>query len=97
MKNDSKAIQSCLNKDCALLVVFLLVVVAIAIFVMAQVLPIVDSASLRVLLLVICACATLVLGGAMMSVMMHLRKRKDEIYGEEIYYSELVRKQKEAK
>jgi len=97
MKNESKAVNGLLGKDSAMLAVFLLVVIGIAVFVMAQVLPIVESASLRILLLVICACATLVLGGAMASVMLHLRKRKDEIYGEELYYAELARKQKEGK
>lgn len=97
MKNDSKAVNGLLGKDSAMLAVFLLVVIGIAAFVMVQVLPIVESAGLKVLLLVICACATLVLGGAMASVMLHLRKRKDEIYGEELYYAELARKQKEGK
>ena len=97
MKNDSKAVNGLLGKDSAMLAVFLLVVIGIAAFVMVQVLPIVESAGLKVLLLVICACATLVLGGAMASVMLHLRKRKDEVYGEELYYAELARKQKEGK
>ena len=97
MKNDSKAINGLLGKDSAMLAVFLLVVIGIAAFVMVQVLPIVESTGLKVLLLVICACATLVLGGAMASVMLHLRKRKDEVYGEELYYAELARKQKEGK
>mgnify|MGYP003293210417 CR=1 FL=1 len=97
MKNDSKAVNGLLGKDSAMLAVFLLVVIGIAAFVMVQVLPIVESTGLKVLLLVICACATLVLGGAMASVMLHLRKRKDEVYGEELYYAELARKQKEGK
>ena len=97
MKNDSKAVNGLLGKDSAMLAVFLLVVIGIAAFVMVQLLPIVESTGLKVLLLVICACATLVLGGAMASVMLHLRKRKDEVYGEELYYAELARKQKEGK
>lgn len=97
MKNDSKAIASLLRKDSIMLVVFLLAAIGIGAFVLVQVMPAVTSASLKILLICVCAVSTLVLGGAMASVMMHLRKTKDEVYGEEIYYSELARKQKEGK
>lgn len=97
MKKDSKAIAGLLRGDILMLVVFLLAAVGIGAFVLVQVMPAVESASLKILLICVCAVSTLVLGGSMASVMMHLRKTKDEIYGEELYYSELARKQKEGK
>ena len=97
MKNDSKAIAKLLRNDCLLLAVFLLAALGIGAFVLVQVMPAVQSASLKVLLIVVCAVSTLVLGGAMASVMMHLRKNKDDVYGEELYYKELARQQKEGK
>ncbi len=97
MKNDSKAIAKLLRNDILLLAVFLLAALGIGAFVLVQVMPAVESASLKVLLIVFCAVSTLVLGGSMASVMMHLRKRKDEVYGEELYYKELARQQKEGK
>ena len=97
MKNDSKAIASLLRNDILLLVVFLLAAIGIGGFVLVQVMPAVESAAVKTLLIVICAVSTLVLGGAMASVMMHLRKEKEEVYGEEIYYKELARQQKEGK
>lgn len=97
MKNDSKAIAKLLRTDSLLLAVFLLAAVGIGAFVLVQVMPAVESASLKVLLICVCAISTLVLGGAMASVLMHLRKHKDEVYGEELYYKELARQQKEGK
>lgn len=97
MKNDSKAIAKLLRNDCLLLLVFLLAAIGIGAFVLVQVMPAVESASLKVLLICVCAVSTLVLGGAMASVLMHLRKRKDDVYGEELYYKELARQQKEGK
>ena len=97
MKNDSKAIASLLRNDILLLVVFLLAAIGIGGFVLVQVMPAVESAAIKILLIAVCAISTLVLGGAMASVMVHLRNKKDEVYGEELYYKELARKQKEAK
>ena len=97
MKNDSKAVASLLRKDSLLLIVFLLAAIGIGAFVLVQVMPAVASASLKILLICVCAVSTLVLGGSMASVMMHLRKTKEEVYGEELYYAELGRKQKEGK
>ena len=95
MKKESKAIAGLLRGDMLMLVVFLLAAVGMSAFVLVQVMPAVDSAAIKPLLIVVCAVSTLVLGGAMASVMMHLRKNKEEVYGEELYYKELARQQKE--
>ena len=97
MKKDSKAIAGLLRGDILMLVVFLLAAVCIGAFVLVQVMPAVETAALKTLLVIVCAVSTLVLGGAMACVMMHLRKNKDEVYGEELYYKDLARQQKEGK
>lgn len=97
MKKDSKAIAGLLKGDILMIVVFLLAAVGIGAFVLVQIMPAVDSAAIRILLIVACAVSTLVLGGAMASVLLHLRRNKEEVYGEELYYKDLARQQKEGK
>lgn len=97
MKRDSKAIAGLLKGDILMLAVFLLAAVGIGAFVLTQLMPAVESAAIKTLLIVVCAVSTLVLGGAMTSVLMHLRRNKEEVYGEELYHKELARQQKEGK
>ena len=97
MKDNSNAVASMLRKDAALLIAFLVVVVGICCFVLFQVLAIIDSSAVKTLILSVFVIAMLVLGGAMAWVLRHLSKNKEEVYGEDLYYQELIRKQKEGK
>ena len=97
MKDNSKAIASMLLKDTILLVVFLVVALGISCFVLFQTLAIVESGAVKALIVGVFTVTMLVLGGAMAWVTMHLRKNKDEVYGEDLYYQDLIRKQKEGK
>lgn len=97
MKDNSKAIASMLHKDTLLIVAFLIGVVGISCFVLFQTLAIVESGSVKALIVGVFAVTMLVLGSAMAWVTMHLRKNKDEVYGEDLYYQDLIRQQKEGR
>jgi len=94
MKDNSKAVASMLLKDTVLLAVFLLAALGISCFVLLQVLPIVESAGVRTVLIAVSAVTMAVLAGSMAWVTMHLRKNADDVYGEDLYYQELIRRQR---
>lgn len=95
MKDNSKAIAAMLRKDTVLLLAFMVVAVGICCFVLFQTFAIVESGAVKTLLAVVFVVTMLVLGGSMAWVTRHLRKNKDEVYGEDLYYQDLIRKQKE--
>jgi di/tricarboxylate transporter len=95
MKDNGKAITSMLYKDCVLLVVFLLVSLGINCFVLLETLAIMESGTPRTVVIAIFAVTMLTLAGSMVWVTMHLCKNKDEVYGEDLYYQELIQQQKE--
>ena len=97
MKDNSKAIAGMLRMDTVLLAAFMLVAVGICCFVLFQTLAIVESSAIKTLLATVFVITMLVLGGSIAWVSRHLRKNKDEVYGEYLYYQDLIRKQKEGK
>ena len=97
MKDNSKAIAGMLRKDSILLIAFMVVAVGICCFVLIQTLAITESSAVKTLLAAVFVITMLVLGGSMAWVTRHLSKNKDEVYGEDLYYLDLIRKQKEGK
>lgn len=97
MKDNSKAVAGMLSKDTILLIVFLVAALGISCFVLFQTLAIVDSSAVKTLLIVVFTVTMAAMAGSMAWVMLHLRKNKDEVYGEDLYYQELIRQQKEGR
>lgn len=95
MKPQETAVKRMLRQDCVLLFVFLLAALGINAFVLTQTLAIVDSGALRAGITAVFAVTMLVLAGAIVWVGRHLRRNRDEVYGDDLYYQDLIRRQKE--
>ena len=95
MKDKGKAVTGMLRKDIVLLVVFLLAALGISCFVLNQVLTIVERGTARTAIIVVFSVAMLALAGSMAWVAVHLRKNKNEVYGEDLDFQNLIRQQKE--
>ena len=97
MKDNRQKIAAMVFKDVAMLVVFLAAFLGISGFVFFQVLDIVGDGGVRLLLTAAFALAMVVLSGSIVWVIAYLRRSRDEVYGEDLHYQDLIRQQKEAK
>lgn len=95
MKPQETAMKRMLRQDCILLFLFLLATLGINVFVLIQTLAIVDSGGLRVAITAVFAVTMLVLTGAIVWVGRHLSRNRDEVYGDDLHYQQLIRQQKE--
>ena len=97
MKDNSKAVASMLLKDTILLIAFLVAALGMNFFVLFEALSVTESTVIKGVLIAVFAVTMLVMAGSMTWVTLHLRKNKDEVYGEDLYYQDLIRQQKEGR
>ena len=97
MKDQKKRAVSMFRRDCCILAAFTVLAVCMVLFVLTQVLSVTDSGTAGTVLTVVAGVSCIALVGAILAVILHLRKNCQEIYGEDIHYQELIKLQKEGK
>lgn len=95
MHISEKGIKRMLRRDCLLLAAFLLAALGFNSFILVQTVSIAETAALRGGLIAVFAVTMLVLTGSILWVGRHLLRNRDEIYGEDLHYQQLIRQQKE--
>jgi flagellar basal body-associated protein FliL len=95
VEKDKKSMNRLLRNDSVLLIVFGVVAIVTVCYILVQVLGILEDPALGSILVIVAIISILTLVGAMAGVFVHLHKNKTEVYGEELYYQELIKKEKE--
>lgn len=94
MKTREKQIKRMIYQDGFVVTLFLMMTFVLSIFVLLQAMPL-AAGSFRWLLVLVFALSTGSLGGSMIWVIYHLQKNREDVYGEELHYQELIRWEKE--
>lgn len=94
MKTQEKQIRRMIYGDEFVVALFLMMTFALSAFVLLQAMPLAAS-SFKWLLILIFALSMVSLGGSMIWVIYHLQKNREDVYGEELHYQELIRWEKE--